>query len=68
MERTVQNKVPPGDYGLYFALFNFAMTLQVANNLGIKYFNNSNIFGHEIMPAFYNKATPCSGKSWFTDK
>lgn len=46
IDRTVQNTVDPGAYGLYFALFNFTFLLQIVNDLGIQYFNNRNIAQH----------------------
>lgn len=46
IDRTVQNTVPPGDYGLYFALFNFTYLLQIINDFGIQNFNNRNIAQH----------------------
>lgn len=46
IDRTVQNTVPPGDYGLYFALFNFTFLLQIINDFGIQNFNNRNIAQH----------------------
>ena len=46
IDRTVQNTVPSGDYGLYFALFNFTYLLQIINDFGIQNFNNRNIAQH----------------------
>ncbi len=46
IDRTVQNVVDPGAYGLYFALFNFTFLFQIVNDLGIQYFNNRNIAQH----------------------
>lgn len=46
IDRSVQNTVPPGDYGLYFALFNFTYLLQIINDFGIQNFNNRNIAQH----------------------
>jgi len=46
IDRTVQNTVEAGAYGLYFALFNFTYLFQIINDLGIQYFNNRNIAQH----------------------
>ena len=43
IDRTVQNTVAPGDYGIYFALFNFTFLFQIINDFGIQNFNNRNI-------------------------
>lgn len=46
IDRTVQNTVPAGDYGIYFALFNFTFLFQIVNDFGIQNFNNRNISRH----------------------
>ena len=46
IDRTVQNTVPMGDYGIYFALFNFTYLFQIINDFGIQNFNNRNIAQH----------------------
>jgi len=43
IDRTVQNTVGPSDYGIYFALFNFAFLFQVVLDFGINNFNNRHI-------------------------
>jgi len=43
IDRTVQNVVGAESYGLYFALFNFSMILNILLDLGITNFNNRNI-------------------------
>jgi O-antigen/teichoic acid export membrane protein len=43
IDRTVQNVVGPGEYGFYFAIFNFAFILQIILDMGITNFNNRNI-------------------------
>lgn len=43
IDRTVQNTVADGEYGLYFALFNFTFLFQIINDFGIQSFNNRNI-------------------------
>lgn len=54
IERTVQNEVPPGDYGLYFALFNLTLVFQIIGDLGIQYFNNRNIAQHRfLLPKYF---------------
>ncbi|MEL7423843.1 MAG: polysaccharide biosynthesis C-terminal domain-containing protein [Bacteroidota bacterium] len=39
IDRTVQNILPEGDYGLYFTLFNFAFLFQIISDFGIQNFN-----------------------------
>lgn len=46
IDRTVQNTVPVGDYGIYFALFNFTFLFQIVNDFGIQNFNSRNIAQH----------------------
>ena len=46
IDRTVQNTVPEGEYGLYFALFNFTFLFQIVNDFGIQNYNNRNIAQH----------------------
>lgn len=46
IDRTIQNTVASGEYGIYFALFNFTFLLQIINDFGIQYFNNRNIAQH----------------------
>ncbi len=46
IDRGVQNAVEPGQYGLYFALFNATFLFQVINDLGIQYHNNRSIAQH----------------------
>lgn len=46
IDRTVQNTVPPGDYGIYFVLLNFTLLFQIVNDFGIQAFNNRNIARH----------------------
>lgn len=43
IDRSVQNLMGPAEYGLYFALFNFAFLFQVVLDFGINNFNNRNI-------------------------
>lgn len=43
IDRKVQNLVGAGEYGLYFALFNFSMLVNILLDLGLTNFNNRNI-------------------------
>ncbi|MBT8218773.1 MAG: oligosaccharide flippase family protein [Bacteroidia bacterium] len=43
IDRTVQNLVGPEDYGLYFALFNFALIFQIVTDLGLQNYNNRSV-------------------------
>ena len=43
IDRSVQNVVGAGEYGLYFALFNFSFLFNILLDLGITNFNNKNI-------------------------
>jgi O-antigen/teichoic acid export membrane protein len=43
IERSVQNTLSGGDYGLYFALFNLTFLFQIVNDLGIQYYNNQHV-------------------------
>jgi len=51
IDRTVQNLVGNENYGLYFALFNFSMVLNILLDLGITNFNNRNIAQHNFLLA-----------------
>jgi O-antigen/teichoic acid export membrane protein len=53
IERTVQNEVPPGDYGLYFALFNLTLVFQIIGDLGIQNFNNRHLSQHPFLLSKY---------------
>ena len=53
IDRTVQNTVEPGDYGLYFALFNFTYLFQIINDFGVQNFNNRNIAQHNQLLGKY---------------
>lgn len=39
IDRTVQNILPEGEYGLYFTLFNFAFLFQIISDFGLQNFN-----------------------------
>ncbi len=43
IDRQVQNAVGPGEYGMYFFLFNFSFLFYIFLDLGITNFNNRNI-------------------------
>lgn len=43
IDRTIQNTVEAGEYGLYFALFNFTFLFQIINDMGIQNYNARNI-------------------------
>lgn len=43
IDRTIQNVVADGDYGMYFTLFSFTYLFQIINDFGIQNFNNRNI-------------------------
>jgi O-antigen/teichoic acid export membrane protein len=49
IDRTVQNVVGAESYGLYFALFNFSMILNILLDVGITSFNNRNISQHRFL-------------------
>lgn len=49
IDRTVQNTVGDESYGLYFALFNFSMLLNILLDIGITNFNNRNIAQHNCL-------------------
>lgn len=43
IDRTVQNMVGAGEYGLFFALFNFSILLNITLDFGLTNFNNREI-------------------------
>ncbi|RIH66362.1 hypothetical protein D1164_05500 [Mariniphaga sediminis] len=49
IDRTVQNLVGDESYGLYFALFNFSMILNMLLDVGITSYNNRNIARHNYL-------------------
>lgn len=49
IDRTVQNLVGDQNYGLYFALFNFSMLLNILLDAGITNYNNRNIAQHNCL-------------------
>jgi O-antigen/teichoic acid export membrane protein len=53
VERTVQNSLPEGDYGLYFALLGLGMLFQVIADFGLQLFNSRVLAGHRHLLAKY---------------
>jgi O-antigen/teichoic acid export membrane protein len=49
IDRPVQNLVGDETYGLYFALFNFSLLLNILLDVGITSFNNRNIAQHNFL-------------------
>lgn len=49
IDRTVQNMVGDQSYGLYFALFNFSILLNILLDIGITNYNNRNIAQHNYL-------------------
>lgn len=49
IDRTVQNVVGDGNYGLYFSLFNFSILLNILLDVGITSYNNRNIAQHNFL-------------------
>ena len=49
IDRTVQNTVGDESYGLYFALFNFSLILNILLDVGITNYNNRNIAQHNYL-------------------
>ncbi|MCP9234694.1 polysaccharide biosynthesis C-terminal domain-containing protein [Lewinella sp. JB7] len=53
IERTVQNRLPEADYGLYFSLLGLGMLLQVIADFGLQLYNSRTISGHRQLLAKY---------------
>ncbi len=49
IDRTVQNMVGDESYGMYFALLNFSLILNILLDLGITNYNNRNIAQHNFL-------------------
>lgn len=49
IDRNVQNLVGDHTYGMYFALFNFSLLLNILLDVGITSFNNRNIAQHNFL-------------------
>ncbi|MEL7222070.1 MAG: polysaccharide biosynthesis C-terminal domain-containing protein [Bacteroidota bacterium] len=43
IDRTVQNVLPEGEYGLYFTLLNFTFIFQIVSDFGLQNFNARNL-------------------------
>lgn len=54
IDLTVQNRLPEGDYGLYFTLLNFTYLFQILNDFGIQNFNNRYVSQHpQVLPKYF---------------
>lgn len=53
VDRSVQNVVGTEDYGLYFALFNFSLILNIILDFGLTNYNNRNIAQHKQLLTKY---------------
>ncbi len=54
IDLTVQNRLPLGDYGLYFTLLNFTYLFQILNDFGIQNFNNRHVSQHpHLLPKYF---------------
>ena len=49
IDRSVQNLIGDESYGMYFALFNFSLLLNILLDVGITNFNNKNIAQHNFL-------------------
>jgi O-antigen/teichoic acid export membrane protein len=49
----VQNRLPPGDYGLYFTLLNFTYLFQIIGDFGLQSFNNRHVSQHPNLVGKY---------------
>lgn len=55
IDRTVQNVVGAGEYGLYFSLFNFSLMLNILLDFGITNFNNREISRYpKVLPVNFS--------------
>jgi len=53
IDRTVQNVVGAGEYGLFYSLFNFSLLLNIVLDLGFTNFNNREISRHSQLLSKY---------------
>ena len=53
IERTVQNVLPEGDYGLYFSFFGLCVILQVVADFGLQLYSSRTISGHRHLLTKY---------------
>lgn len=49
IDRSIQLTVGEGAYGMYFALFNFSLILNIVLDIGITNYNNRNISQHQFL-------------------
>ncbi|HCT29172.1 MAG TPA: polysaccharide biosynthesis protein, partial [Bacteroidales bacterium] len=55
IDRTVQNIVGAGEYGLFYSLFNFSLLLNIILDFGITNFNNREISRHsQLLPKYFS--------------
>lgn len=53
VERSVQNLLPEGEYGLYFSLFNLSLLFQLLADLGLQQYNNRQLSQHRQLLTKY---------------
>ncbi len=53
VDLSVQNRLPLGDYGLYFTLLNFAYLFQILSDFGLHSFNNRHVSRHPHLVSKY---------------
>ena len=53
IDRTVQNTVGAGEYGIFYTLFNFSLLLNILLDFGITNFNNREISRHPQLLSKY---------------
>jgi O-antigen/teichoic acid export membrane protein len=59
IDRTVQNYLGTGEYGFYFALFNFSIALQIILDVGLQNFNNREIAQHnKLINKYFSRIIP----------
>ena len=49
IDRTVQNRVSEGDYGIYFTILSFTFLFHIITDLGVYSFNNRHIAQHRFL-------------------
>lgn len=55
IDRTVQNVVGAADYGIFFALLNFSLLLNILLDFGLTNYNNREISRHsQMLPRFFS--------------
>jgi O-antigen/teichoic acid export membrane protein len=55
IDRSVQNVVGAAEYGLFFALFNFSILLNIILDFGLTNFNNREISRHsQLLPRYFS--------------